>query len=103
MTVYVYSPEQGRMVDKATGEPMNPPDQDWRPVTPQIIGDIEPYQSPIDGSYVSGRRAKRDDLAKNDCIDAADLPSVTGGKLKNKRFAKKRGLEHLLSDEARET
>jgi hypothetical protein len=66
------------------------------------VKDIEPYVSPATGEYVSGRRAKRDDLAKSGCIDAADLPGL-GGKLKNARFAKKRGLEHLLTDEARDT
>ena len=34
---------------------------------PYIIGDIEPYQSPIDDSYIGSRRAQRYDLQKNGC------------------------------------
>ena len=96
MATYVFDPERGFMVDKATGEPMNPPDKTWKPAAPRVFGDLQGYESPIDGSWIEGRRARRYDLESNNCIDANDMPSVTGGKLKNKRFAKKRGLEHLL-------
>lgn len=94
MSVYVY--RDGRMVDKATGEPMvtGP----YRPVTPMHVPDIQPYLSPVTGEYVSGRRAKADDLAKNNCIDAADMKSVGGGKFKSRAFAEKRGLTHLLKE-----
>ncbi len=82
------------MVDKSTGEPMviGP----WKPVAPSVYGDTPDYQSPIDGSLISGRRARRYDMEKNNCVDANDLPSPVSGKLKNKRFAKKHGVEHLL-------
>lgn len=87
------------MVDKATGEPMvtGP----FRPVTPMHVPDIQPYLSPVDGRYVSGRRAKADDLARTGCIDAADIASPTGGRFRNKEFAQKRGLTHLLKEDAR--
>ena len=94
MAVFVY--RNGRMVNKETGEPMV--SGDWRPTVPMIVPDIEPYLSPASGEYVSGRRAKRDDLKKNGCIDAGDLPTL-GGKFKNKRFAAKRGLQ--VSEEYR--
>jgi len=96
MAVYVY--RGGRMVDKATGEPMvtGP----FRPVTPMHIPDIPAYQSPVTGEYISGRQAKRADLDRHNCVDAAELPGL-GGKLKNKRFAEKRGLQHMLSDEVK--
>ena len=102
MPKYVYDPETDRMVNKDTGEPMNDPAAEWTPVAPRVFGDLPGYQSPIDGSWIEGRRARRYDLEKNDCIDANDLPSPTGGKLKNKRFAKKRNLEHLLHEGARD-
>lgn len=88
--VYVY--RDGRMVDKETGEPMNN-NKEWVPTVPMVISDIEPYLSPVTGEYVSGRRAKRDDLAKNNCVDTAELGTSLGGKIKNKRFAKKHGLQ----------
>lgn len=99
MAVYVL--RDGRMVNKATGEPMVPPDQPFRPVTPLHVSDIAPYLSPVDGRYISGRAAKRDDLARNNCIDANDLPSPTGGKLRSRKFAEKRGLTHMLKEDAK--
>jgi hypothetical protein len=102
MAIYVYDKALDRMVDKDTGELMNPEPFDGPFPAPRVVKDIDPYISPATGEYVSGRRAKRDDLAKSGCIDAADLPGL-GGKFKNARFAKKRGLEHLLTEEARDT
>ena len=88
MPTYVY--RDGQMVNKATGLP--DPEKPFVPVAPMVIGDIEPYQSPIDGSYVGGRRSKRYDLEKNNCIDAGDMPSL-GGKFRNEKFCAKRGLK----------
>ena len=66
------------------------------PPTPMTFGDLPGYRSPIDGSWIEGRRARKYDMEKNGCIDANDLPSPVSGKLKNARFAKKHGAEHLL-------
>ena len=96
MTVYVY--RDGRMVDRDTGEPMV--SGPYRPVTPQVVHDIAPYQSPVSGEVISGRRAKRADLERNNCIDANDLPRKTDGTYRNRQFAEKRGLTHLLKEEA---
>lgn len=93
MTIYVY--RDGRMVDKATGEPMVDP-EDWVPSVPQVFGDDEGYESPIDGKWIEGRRARRYDLEKNNCVDARELAPKEPRKLKNERFAKKWGLEHML-------
>lgn len=94
MTTYIYDKEKKRMVNKDTGEPMNT--GPWKPSTPMTFGDYPGYQSPVTGDWIEGRRARRYDMEKHDCVDANDLPSPTGGRLKNERFAKKRGLEHLL-------
>lgn len=100
MATYVYDRERGMMVDKATGLPMLNQEERARPLQlPQIYGDMEGYQSPIDGSWVEGRRARRYDLEKNNCVDANDLASPK--KLRNKRFAEKRGLTGMLGDESR--
>lgn len=98
MAVYRYDPATDRMVDKATGEPMvtGP----YQPVTPMHIPDIPAYLSPVDGKYVSGRRAKADDLARTGCVDAADLPRKTDGKFRSRQFAEKRGMTHMLKEEA---
>ena len=89
------------MVDKSTRAPMVDPSVPFRPVAPMHIPDIAPYQSPVTGEYISGRRAKADDLARNNCVDAADLPRVTDGKFRSRKFAEKRGLTHLLKEETR--
>lgn len=34
---------------------------------PDIMPDLPEYTSPIDGRLISGRRQRREDLARNDC------------------------------------
>jgi len=91
MAVYVYDPVSGRMVDKKTGERMVPDDAPL--AAPRVEGDYEGYQSPIDGSWIEGRRARRYDMEKNNCVDGRQFAPK---KIKNPRFAKKWGLQHLL-------
>jgi len=95
VATYIYSKDQGRMVDKETGEPMNA-DQPWRPTVPMVFSDLPGYVSPASGEWVEGRRARKYDMEKNNCVDGNDFIPSGGRGLKNERFAKKRGLEHLL-------
>lgn len=95
MAKYVFDRELGVMVNKETGAPMLTEAERKAPVpTPQVYGDLPGYQSPIDGSWIEGRRARRYDLEKNNCVDANDFSKPK--RLKNERFAKKHGLQHLL-------
>lgn len=100
MPTFVYDKERDMMVDKATGLPMlNQAERARPPQIPMMIGDIEPYLSPVSGEYISGRRAKADDLKKHNCIDYNDLPKKTDGKLRSKKMIKKYGLpETMLKD-----
>jgi hypothetical protein len=92
-----YVLRDGRLVDKATGLPMLNQEERARPLqTPASYSDLPGYRSPIDGSWIEGRRARAYDLQKHGCIDANDLPSKTSGKLKNAKFAAKHGVSHLL-------
>ena len=101
MPTYVY--RDGRMIDKATGEPMNSGSNGGPPPCPRIISDIEPYLSPVSGEYVSGRRAKRADLDRHNCVDAAEMPTPTGGKIKSRRLQRKYNLpDSVLHEEAKE-
>jgi hypothetical protein len=50
---------------------------------------------------ISGRRAKRADLDRHNCVDAGDIPSPTGGKFRSKEFAAKRGMTHMLKESAK--
>lgn len=80
------------MVDKATREPMN--EANGPLATPMVVHDTPGYRSPIDGSWIEGRRARQYDLQKNNCVDVGDVPPK--GKLKNAKFAAKHGVTHLL-------
>ena len=96
MPTFVY--RNGMMVDKHTGAPMLS-DEDKKRVleTPRVFGDAEGYQSPITGDWIDGRRARRYDLEKNDCVPAQDLKpyGYKGKKLTNRRFIQKHGLQDL--------
>jgi hypothetical protein len=69
-----------------------------RPV--QVMSDIPEYRSPIDGSLIGSRSARRYDLEKNNCREWEPSDSPTGGKIRNHRFAKKWGL--TVSEEFRD-
>jgi hypothetical protein len=94
MPVYIHDPETGRMIDKKTGEPMVPDEQmETVPPLPMTFGDLPGYASPITGEWIDGRRARRYDMEKHGCVDGNDVNKPR--KLKNERFVKKHGLEHL--------
>ena len=91
-----YVLRDGQLVDKDTGLPMLNQEERARPLqTPASYSDLPGYRSPIDGRWIEGRRARKYDLEKNNCVDANEL---SGGprKLKNAKFAAKHGLTHLL-------
>ena len=85
--VYVW--RDGGMVHKYTGEPMNDPAEKWVPKAPDVVPDTPGYQSPIDGRWIEGRRARRYDLESNDCVEAGDRKPKA---FKNERFMQKWGL-----------
>lgn len=86
----------GQLVDKETGLPMLNQEERARPLqTPASYSDIPGYRSPIDGTWIEGRRARKYDLEKNGCVDANELSSGPR-KLKNAKFAAKHGMTHLL-------
>lgn len=66
---------------------------------PTVISDIPEYRSPIDGRVIGSRSARRDDLKRNNCVEYEPSLSPTKGKLKNKAFCAKRGLQ--VSEEFR--
>lgn len=103
MPKYVYDKDLGVMVDKETRTPMLNQFDRTRPLqAPKVYGDYEGYQSPVTGEWVEGRRARKYDLEKNNCVDANELkPYGFQRKFKNKKFAEKRGLTHLLDEAAK--
>ena len=96
MARYVWDRSTMKFVDPKTREPM-PIKDDNAIVTPQIVSDIEPYRSPVDGAYVGGRASRREDLKKHDCVPYEPTKSKPKG-FSNPKFAKKHGVG--LSEEA---
>lgn len=93
MTRYVR--KNGEFVNATTGEPMHKPFE-GQICTPMLIRDIPEYRSPIDGTLITSRSQRRDDLKKHGCVEYEPSLSPTGGKreFKNERFAKKYGLPY---------
>lgn len=96
MTRYVW--RDGCFRDPRTNEPMPMPERDGV-CAPMVQSDIAEYRSPIDGTLIGSRSARRYDLQKNNCIEA-DPPKKRRG-YRNPNFALKRGLP--LNEEARDT
>ena len=96
MTTYVW--RDGCFRNKSTGEPMELPDTDEVRVPMMVVSDIEDYRSPIDGRPITSRSHRREDLKRNDCVEAE--PRKRRG-YRNPKFALRRGLP--LNEEARDT
>lgn len=95
MARYIW--KDGGFHDRQTGERMSVP---TGPICkPAVISDIPAYASPIDGRVITSRSERREDLKRNNCVDARDFPSPTKGKFRNPDFCKKRGLQ--VSEEFR--
>lgn len=88
MTRYVF--RDGRFRDRETGAPMLVPAGTL--AMPSITRPMPEYASPIDGRMITTRHERREDMKRNNCVEAGDMPSPTGGKIRNKAFAAKRGL-----------
>ena len=95
---YVF--RNGQFVDPSTDEPMPIPERD-EVVMPMIQSDIEPYKSPIDGSVIGSRSARRYDLAKNGCVPYEPGANAPKG-ITNPKFAAKHNAMHLLTEEAKD-
>ncbi|TPM33729.1 hypothetical protein FJ955_03030 [Mesorhizobium sp. B2-2-2] len=96
MTRYVF--RDGHFRDRVTGEPMTVPAGPL--AVPMIAPTMPEYASPIDGRVISTRHERREDLKRNNCVEAGDAGlSPTKGKIRNKAFAAKRGL--TVSEEYR--
>lgn len=39
------------------------------PAGPFVFGDTPSYQSPIDGRWIDGRKARREDLKRSGCVE----------------------------------
>ena len=99
MTRYVW--RDGKFRHPETNEPMEIDESCSSVVMPMIQSDIEPYKSPIDGSVIGSRSARRYDLAKNGCVPYEPGASAPKG-ITNPKFAAKHNAMHLLTEEAKD-
>lgn len=62
---------------------------------PIVMRDIPEYTSPIDGTLITSRSQRREDLKRNNCVEWDPAFSPTRGKpeFKNPHFCAKRGLQ----------
>lgn len=63
---------------------------------PYIQDDVKPYQSMIDGRMIEGKKAHREHLKRNNCIEAGDMP------IKNPERPKDNSLKERLIYEVME-
>jgi hypothetical protein len=63
---------------------------------PYVRDDVKPYQSMIDGRMIEGKKAHREHLKRNNCIEAGDMP------IKNPERPKDNSLKERLIYEVME-
>ena len=90
MPKYVW--KDGGFRDPATGEAMSLP-YAGQICAPLDTPDTPGYRSPITGEWIEGRRARREDLKKHNCVDGGDMPRLNGGKMRSEKFARAHGLK----------
>ncbi len=98
MAKYIMSGD--RMVDRDTGAPLRSEADRRKPFqAPQLTPTMPEYSSPIDGRMITTRHERREDLKRNNCVPYEPSLSPTKGKIRNKEFASRRGLQ--VSEEFR--
>lgn len=86
-----YYKRNGRFED-ADGNPMPKPFA-GQICAPMVMKPMPEYPSPIDGRPITSRQARKDDLARNGCVEYEPSLSPTKGRIKNRKFAAKHGLQ----------
>lgn len=96
MTRYIWTDEGFK---NRNGERMPIPERDGV-CSPMVVSDMDPVSNPITGEMITSRSELRYQLEKHDKRIIEPSESPTKGKLRNAKFAAKRGLK--LSDEYRD-
>lgn len=82
MPSYVYDPQDGKLVDKATyyaQKAARTPSKAAEGISmPYVRGDLPSYKSPVTGQIIEGRAARREDLARTGCreVDPSEFKPV---------------------------
>jgi hypothetical protein len=99
MARYVWRNGVG-FVEPASGEPMPIPERDGICLPRIITEEFVPFESPATGKLITSRAEHREDLAASGCRVLEPDESPTKGRIRNRKFAEKRGL--TVSDEYRD-
>lgn len=65
---------------------------------PQIVGDIKPYRSMIDGSVIDGRQRHRDHLKAHGCVEVGNDLSHLKKSAPPLDQSRKESLHRMLAD-----
>lgn len=66
-------------------------------IGPQVVGDLKPYRSMIDGSIVDGRKRHRDHLKAHSCVEIGNDTSHLNRKAAP-IHGRKESLHRMLAD-----
>lgn len=93
MTTYRYNKQYQKMMiyDKSTGEWHEPPARDPKfvPQAPLIMSDMEPFISPVDGTYIGGREQRREYMKRNNLVEVGNDSSLRNPKKRELEYTKK--------------
>lgn len=98
MARYIW--KDGAFRDPGTGERMPVPERKGICLPRIVTEQFQPFESPATGKMITSRAELRDDLAASGCRLLEPDESPTKGKIRNRKFAEKRGLK--VSDEYRD-
>lgn len=87
---WVWDPKQNELVEVSTD--YNPPPP---PRTHFVIPDTPDYQSPVSGLIVSGRRQRRNDLARTGCRPWEGMAAERKEAERRKQYAEQRQEQRL--------
>lgn len=73
-------------------------DMDMAQAGPQIVRDIAPYKSMIDGSVIDGRKRHRDHLRAHSCIEVGNDTSHIKPRVPKYGQGRKESLHRMLAD-----
>jgi hypothetical protein len=92
--------KDGAFRDPGTGAAMPIPERDGICLPRIVVEQFVPFESPATGKIITSRAEHREDLAASGCRVLEPDESPTKGKIRNAKFAAKRGL--TVSDEYRD-
>jgi hypothetical protein len=98
MARYIW--KDGTFRDPGTGERMPVPERNGVCLPRIVTEQFQPFESPATGKMITSRAELRYDLAASGCRLLEPDESPTKGKIRNRKFAEKRGLK--VSDEYRD-